>query len=112
MNTKGKTTDQDYRSKRYIAYARCASTQGAPTRLQKQIRLIRRFGDSLQMLCVGEVRVAGVSGRLPVIREDLRQLLARKRVRNDFDVLVMEELSRLTRTGLEGGKQIEREFEK
>lgn len=110
MDTAIETASQDYRGKRYIAYARCASPEGAAANLQDQIRRIRRFGDSLDMRCVDEVRLAGVSGISPPFRDDLRRLLKRKRRRNDFDVLVMLDYARLTRTGLAGGAEIEAEF--
>ena len=98
------------RGKRYIAYARCAAKAGAEPKLQEQVRLIRQFGDSLDMQCVDEVRLAGISGWLPAMRADLRQILARKLERDDFDVLIMEDSARLTRMGLEGSLEIETEF--
>jgi len=104
--------DPSYRGKRYIAYARCAAAEGAASRLANQIRRIRRFGDRHGMQCVGEVRLAGVSGWRPALRDDLRRLLARKREQDDFEVLVMEDFARLTRTGHAGGTEIETEFRK
>ncbi|MCY3020201.1 MAG: recombinase family protein [Planctomycetota bacterium] len=59
-----------------------------------------------------EVRLAGVSGWLPAMRADLRQLLARKRKMDDYDVLIMEDHARLTRTGLDGTLEIETKFGK
>lgn len=110
MDTTRQTTSHNCRGRRYIAYARCASSEGAPAKLQAQIRWIRRFGDGLGMHCVAEVRLAGVSGVSPPLRDDLRDLLQRKRRRNDFDMLVMEDYARLTRTGLAGGEEIEAKF--
>lgn len=104
------TTDQGYRGKRYIAYARCAAEDGAASKLQEQVRLIREFGDSLDMQCVDEVQLAGVSGGPPALRDDLRRLLTRKREQDDFEVLIMEDFARLTRTGLAGRMDIETEF--
>jgi hypothetical protein len=110
MDATREPANQGLRGKRYIAYARCAAKDGSATKLQEQVRLIRQFGDSLDMQCVDEVRLAGVSGGPPALRADLRELLARKRERDDFDVLIMEDFARLTRTGLEGGLEIETEF--
>jgi hypothetical protein len=62
------------------------------------------------MQCVDETRLAAVSGGPPAMRSDLRQLLARKREKDDFDVLIMEDFARLTRTGLDGGSEIETAF--
>jgi len=111
-NTAEQPTNQDYRGKQYIAYARCASPHGAATKLRRQIRRIRQFGNRIGMHCVDEVRLAGVSGRLPALRDDLRRLLARKRKWDDFDVLIMEDRARLTRTDLPDRTRVEAEFGK
>lgn len=97
------------RGKRYIAYARCACATGSALALRKQVRLIRQFGDSLDMQCVDEVRLVA-NGCQPSLRADLRDLLARKRKRDDYDVLIMEDFARLTRTGR--GPEIEAKFGK
>ncbi len=97
------------RGKRYIAYARCACGVGATKKLREQIRLVRQFGNSLKMHCVDEVRLVA-SGWLPAMRPDLRRLLARKRQKDDYDVLVMEDLARLTRVVPDGIDEIEGRF--
>lgn len=61
------------------------------------------------MQCVDEVRLVA-NGCQPAFRADLRDLLARKRKRNDYDVLIMEDFARLTRT--ERGSEIEAKFGK
>ena len=96
--------------KRYVAYARCATTENATTKLDRQIQAIHQFADRHAMRCVGEVRLAGVNGRTPVMRDDLCDLLARKRQQNDFDVLIMEDVSRLTRADLTDTRQVQAEF--
>ena len=93
---------------RYIAYARTAA--GTAARLDEQIRLVRHFGNLLGMVCADEVRIAGVSGWLTALRPDLRDLLARKRTQNDFQVVIMEDHARLTRTGPDGCDEVEAEF--
>ncbi len=95
---------------RYIAYARCASTEMAPGKLDRQIEAIHGFATRLGMQCAGEVRLAGVSGGQPAMRDDLRRLLARKREQDDFGVLIMEDCARLTRAGLTDGLKVEAEF--
>lgn len=101
-----------YHGKRYIIYARCAAADGAAVKLQDQVHQARQFGNRLNMLCIDEIRLVGIGGGPPVLRDDLGQLLARKRVRNDFEVLVAESPSRLTRTGAHGCAEIEDEFSK
>jgi hypothetical protein len=97
--------------RRYIAYARCAARQGSAEQLDEQIHRIKCHADRLGLRCVDEMRIAGVSGMDPLLREDLVALLARKEERNDFDILMMDEPSRLTRTGLDGIREIESRFE-
>jgi hypothetical protein len=110
MNVEERLANQVYRGKRYIAYARCASPHGAEAKLRGQIRRIRQFGKRVGMHCVDEIRLAGVSGGPPALRDDLRILLARKRKRDDFDVLVMEDRARLTRADLPDRTRVEAEF--
>ena len=104
--------NHDLHGKRYIAYARCAAADGSVSKLEEQIRLIRQFGERLAMQCVDEVRLAGVSGGTPALRPDLGRLLARKQESDDFDVLIMEDFARLTRTGPDGIREIETKFER
>lgn len=96
----------------YIAYARCASCDGAENSLNRQIRAIHRFAEGLSMRCAGEVRLAGVSGGPPALRTDLRKLLARKRMHNDYEVLIMEDFARLVRTQSLQDLAVEDEFAK
>jgi len=110
MDSRESPADHALRGRRYIAYARCAAVEGSERKLREQIRLIRQFADRLGIQCVDEVRLAGVSGWRPVMRADLRKLLARKREKDDYDVLIVTDVARLTRTGLEGLMEIEAEF--
>jgi len=110
MGTKQEPTDEALRGRRYIAYARCATAEGAEQRFREQIRLIHQFADGLNMHCAGEVRIANVNGWRPVMRPDLHELLARKRYRRDFEVLIMESYSRLSRAEPENAAMIEMAF--
>jgi uncharacterized radical SAM superfamily Fe-S cluster-containing enzyme len=62
------------------------------------------------MHCVCEVRLAGISGWLPPLRDDLRDLLARKRKEDDYEVLIMEDRARLTRSDFH--QEVEAKFAK
>ena len=97
-----------FRGKRYIAYARCACPRGAKPKLRNQIVRIRAFGALLGMQCMEEIRLAGVNGITPLFRDDLLALLTRKDRRDDFDVVMIVEYSRLTRS--DRGKEIEARF--
>lgn len=99
---------ESLRGKRYIAYARCACKQGSTQSLRRQLSLIRQFGDRLKMRCVDEVRFPGLNGLTPLLRWDLSLLLARKCNEDDYDVLVMEDATRLTRA--DGAAKLEALF--
>ncbi|MFA9478972.1 recombinase family protein [Phycisphaerales bacterium AB-hyl4] len=64
------------------------------------------------MVLVDEIILKGVSGSLPGKRDDLPQLLERKRSADDYDVLLVQRLDRLTRGGTSHGFWIDHEFEK
>jgi len=108
MDTTPEAARRHFRGKRYIAYARCACPGGAKPKLRDQIFRIRVFGALLHMECVAKVRLAGVTGITPLFRDDLLALLARKCQRDDFDVVMMVEYSRLTRSSR--GEEIEARF--
>ncbi|MEX0643368.1 MAG: recombinase family protein [Pirellulales bacterium] len=88
---------RDIRGSRYVAYARSAARDGAETSLERQLSAIHHFAEGQSMRCVGEIRLVGVSGGPPALRADLLALLTRKRERNDYEVLVMENFARLVR---------------
>lgn len=93
-------TPDDMARVRYIAYARSATR--SPEAVEEQIRDIHEFADPLGMICVDEVRLCGVNGLRPLFRPDLRELLARKKAKDDFDVLIMADCARLTRDWPDG----------
>lgn len=101
---------ESLRGKRYIAYARCATKQGSTQSLRRQLRLIRQFADRCKLRCVAEVRLHGVDGYSPALRNDLGLLLARKCNQDDFEVLVMEDCARLTRADPMAAGRIEALF--
>lgn len=58
----------------------------------------------------GRVVLPGVTGSLPGNRSDLEELLRRKREKNDFEVLLVQKIDRMTRGGGTHGFHIEWEF--
>lgn len=87
--------------KRYIGLQRCSSIAQADTSIDDQRSVIEAFARHHGMVYVDEVVLEGVSGSVPGNRRDLESLIQRKKERDDFDVLLVHDLSRLTRGGVE-----------
>lgn len=98
-----------YRGLRYICLARQSDDSEGATSTQAQLKFARTEGDARGMVYVDAVILEGVTGSLPGKRKDLKELLQRKREKNDFDVLVVQLMDRLTRGGSEHGFWFEHE---
>jgi hypothetical protein len=59
------------------------------------------------LIRVDDVILDGVSGSIPGKRTDIEELLLRKHEKNDFDVVLVQDLSRFTRGGAEHGMKLE-----
>jgi DNA invertase Pin-like site-specific DNA recombinase len=95
-------SESRFAGKRYICLVRAShSTEELST--DAQLNLMNDVAQKLQMFYVDAVVVDGLTGSLPGKREDLEALLERKRIKNDFDVLVLQRVDRLTRSGLRHG---------
>src|SRR6185312_2218880 len=60
----------------------------------------------------GEIVLDGVTGSMPGKRQDMTNLIQRKLSKNDFDVLVVQRLDRLTRSGSDHGFWFEHELKR
>ncbi len=98
------------RGKRYIASARCSTIGQADTSIPDQIHAIETFAGRYGMVKVDQVLLEGISGSMPGKREDLQTLLDRKQRRNDFEAVLVQDTTRLTRGGTGHGMHIEHEF--
>src|SRR5262249_9452715 len=108
----GKNMNDDYDliGKRYIALVRCSTDGQKDTSIPDQLALLGAFAEKHQMMRVDDVLLEGVSGSLPGKRTDLDALIARKRDANDYDVLLVQDSTRLTRGGVEHGAKVEYDF--
>ncbi|MEE9297087.1 MAG: recombinase family protein [Phycisphaerae bacterium] len=86
--------------KRYIGLLRCSTRGQADTSIDDQRRVLEAFAREHGLVYVDEVVLGGVSGSLPGARDDIPQLIERKERADDFDVLVVQDSSRLTRAGI------------
>src|SRR5258706_7874948 len=102
--------DSQYAGRRYLCLARCSTTQQADTSLPDQIKLLRAYGDEQGMHYTDSVILDGVTGSVPGARKDIDQIVAPKKSPNDFDVLLVQDLSRFTRGGAGHGAKLEYEL--
>jgi hypothetical protein len=91
----------------YVCLARCSTAQQADTSIPDQLKLLRAFGDEQGMVHVDNVILDGVTGSVPGARHDIEQIVARKTQKNDFDVLLVQDMSRFTRSGSGHGAKLE-----
>ena len=96
--------------KRYINLVRCSTDQQTETSIPAQLELLNAFAAARGMIHVDDVPLEGVSGSKPGNRDDLQQLIDRKRQRNDFDVLLVQTEDRLTRGGAIHGGWVQHEL--
>ena len=86
--------------RRYVSLVRCSTDEQADTSPADQAAVLRAFGDEHGMVHAGDdVVLEGVSGSMPGNRDDIARIVARKQARDDFDVLLVQDTSRLTRGG-------------
>lgn len=95
---------------RYLCWVRCSTLGQADTSIEDQINFIQAFAQSAGMVWVDDVILDGVSGQSPKVMAMVDQIVQRKREHNDFDVVLVHDLSRLTRRGVTDGGKIEWEF--
>jgi len=87
------------RGKRYIALARCSTKGQADTSIDDQLGVIAAFAREHDMVHVDNIRLEGVTGSIPGARSDIDSLIERKNRRDDFEVVVVQDATRLTRSG-------------
>jgi DNA invertase Pin-like site-specific DNA recombinase len=95
-----------YNGRRYVCLARCSTAEQAETSIPDQIKLLKAFGDQHGMIYVDQITLEGVTGSVPGARTDIDEIIRRKIDRNDFDVLLVQDVSRLTRSGPEHGMKL------
>jgi len=102
-----KETSKNYAGRRYLCLARCSTAQQADTSIPDQLKLLRAFGDEQGMQFVDQIVLDGVTGSVPGARNDIEQIIQRKKSADDFDTLLVQDMSRFTRVGAEHGMKLE-----
>lgn len=96
-----------YAGRKYLCLARCSTAQQADTSIPDQLKLLRAYGDEQGMIYTDSIVLDGVTGSVPGARKDIEQIIERKKTANDFDVLLVQDMSRFTRGGAEHGMKLE-----
>jgi DNA invertase Pin-like site-specific DNA recombinase len=89
--------------------ARASDASEGTTSTEAQVAMLRAYGDQIGMIYVDKIALDDVTGSMPGKRQDMAALLERKKSANDFDVLVLQRLDRLTRSGSGHGFWFEHE---
>lgn len=110
---KNKTNPTDrWRGKRFICSVRQSDDSDGTTSTAAQLKWLHAEGLQRGMTHVEDIVLNGVTGSLPGKRQDLLDLIERKRTRDDFDVLMVQRLDRLTRGGTQHGFWFEYECQR
>ena len=97
------------RGKRYIAMVRQSSAAEGTQSSEAQLNWMHAEGQKLGMTLADDIVLAGVTGSIPGKRTDIQELFERKTRRNDFEVLMIQRLDRMTRSGVAHGFWFEQE---
>lgn len=89
----------ELKGKKYIAFARCSTQGQADTSIEDQLKAINAFARSHEMIHVDNITLEGVTGSIPGARSDIDEMIARKVECDDFEVLLVQDPTRLTRSG-------------
>jgi DNA invertase Pin-like site-specific DNA recombinase len=87
--------------KRCIGLVRCSTAGQADTSIPDQIAALKQFAEKHGLVIIDIIILEGVSGSVPGNRDDLQQLIERKQRHDDFEVLLVLDTTRLTRSGID-----------
>ena len=88
--------------RRFIKLIRCSQDEQADTSPEDQSKVMGEYGVKNGMIHVDrDVKLEGVSASHPASRTDIDRVIGLKRLHEDFDVLLMQDFSRLTRGGID-----------
>jgi hypothetical protein len=103
----------DFVGRRYINLLRCSSHKQSDTSPDGQKEVNDAYCAFQKMTWAGDdIFAEGVSGSQTFNREDIAEILYRKKTKNDFDTVVVFEYARATRGGIRHGNVVEDELRK
>jgi hypothetical protein len=89
-----------------VVLKRCSSAPQIDTSMANQGRTVELCAAANNLKIVWEIPLEGVTGSIPGNRQDIDDIIARKRRRNDFTLLVIQDVTRFTRAGLGHGQKL------
>ena len=89
-----------------LVLKRCSSAPQTANSMANQGRTTDQAVAEFKINVVKEELLEGVSGSIPGNRADIDKIIARKRTRNDFKVLLVQDTSRFTRAGQGHGQKL------
>ena len=95
---------------RSIIVARGRDADGGD-QLEQQVRELRAYARRVGIKVVDEVKVANEQANTPALMAALSALFERKKTQDDFNLILLTDLSRITRRGLCHGMHLVRLFE-
>ena len=99
------------KGRKAILDLRCSTTRQADTSIPQQEEIGRAFCNANGIAVNHTIKQEGVTATIPGARSDFAEILRRKREGEDFDLLVMTDVSRFSRAGAKHGMSIEYELE-
>lgn len=95
--------------KRFICMLRQSDASEGAASVAAQLIYLVDEGKRRGMTYVDKVSLEGLTGSMPGKRHDLTALICRKKEKDDFDVLLIQRIDRLTRSGPKHGMWFEHE---
>jgi hypothetical protein len=92
-------SDQHQQGKRFICLLRQSDASDGTTSVEAQLAYLIKEGEQRGLVYVDKVALEGLTGSMPGKRHDLKELIRRKTEDKDFDVLLVQRIDRLTRSG-------------
>lgn len=102
-------SDSAFKGLRCLGLCRASSDKQTHASIPQQVELLQKVCDDRQMHWVGYEKEI-ISGSEPGNRDDLARLMRRKKTHDDYDVLMFQDRSRLTRAGQEHAAWLKVEF--
>ena len=96
-----------YAGQHAIAWVRQSTKEQSETSCDDQAAVIAVFAERLGIRVVDRATLDGVSGSSARVADEVDRLIERKQIHNDFELLVVHDLSRLTRGGAIAGNYLQ-----
>ena len=96
-----------YAGRRAIIWVRQSTKEQSDSSCDDQAAVIAAFAKQHGIEIIDRVTLDGVSGSSSKVGEQIDEIIRRKQLRDDFDLLIVQDLSRLTRGGVVTGNHLQ-----